>query len=182
MKESAPEPAPPPPLDGAPKPVEISAPTVQGDVKLTRTAQGIGIEMPGGEISGKIRATPVGGRGEPMRLHLESSGTTMKSFAEMLSVGVVDRPVVDMTGLTGAYEVAVDLTEDDAMKVARASVTFLPGGGGGDGGGAPGGNIPDPSGTSIVKSIQNLGLRLEPRRLPLELLVVDHAEKAATAN
>ena len=39
----------------------------------------------------------------------------MKSFAEMLSVGVVGRPVVDMTGLTGAYEVAVDISMDDAM-------------------------------------------------------------------
>jgi len=185
MKESAPEPPPPPPPAGTPAPRELSAPTVQGDVKLTVGPQGISIEMPDGEISGKIRATPKPGTGsQPMRLHLESSGTTMKSFADMLSVGVVDRPVVDKTGLTGAYEVAVDITEDDAMKVARASVLWLPtGGGGGDGGGGnPGANLAAPSGTSIMASIESLGLKLEPRKLPLDLLVIDHIEKTPTAN
>jgi uncharacterized protein (TIGR03435 family) len=102
----------------------------------------------------------------------------MKTFAEMLSVGVVDRPVVDMTGLTGNYEVAVDLSAEDAMNVARASVMFLParGGGGGDGAAS------DPPGTSVYTSIGNLGLKLEPRKLPLDVLVVDHMEKVPTAN
>ena len=188
MIESAPEPPPPPPALDAPKPQEMSMPTVQGDVKLVRTEKGASIEMPGGEIPGKIRVgvnPPTGS--QPPRFHLESSGTTMKSFAEMLSVGVVGRPVVDMTGLTGAYEVAVDISMDDAMNVARASVTLLPtGGGGGDGGGskdgAAGANLADPSGSSIFASIQNLGLKLEPRKLPLELLVIDHMEKTPTAN
>jgi len=188
MKESAPEPPPPPPAPDAPKPQEMSMPTVQGDVKLVRTEKGASIEMPDGEIPGKIRASvnpPAGS--QPPRFHLESSGTTMKSFAEMLSVGVVGRPVVDMTGLTGAYEVAVDISMDDAMNVARTSVTLLPtGGGGGDGGGskdgAAGANLADPSGSSIFASIQNLGLKLEPRKLPLELLVIDHMEKTPTAN
>jgi uncharacterized protein (TIGR03435 family) len=192
MKESAPEPPPPPPAPDAPKPMEMSMPTLQGDVKLTRTEQGINIEMPGGEISGKIRATPVRGTGsQPMRIHLESSGTTMKAFADMLSAGVVVRPVVDLTGLTGSYELAVDLSEDDAMNVARAAMSFLPmGGGGGEGGGdaggksgaVPGGNLSDPSGSSIFASIQNLGLKLEARKLPIDLLVVDRVEKAPTAN
>jgi uncharacterized protein (TIGR03435 family) len=167
----------------------MSMPTLQGDVKMVRTEKGASLEMPGGEISGKIRASvnpPTGS--QPPKFHLESSGTTMKSFAEMLSVGVVGRPVVDMTGLTGAYEVAVDLSMDDAMNVARASVTLLPtGGGGGDGGGSKdggtaGANLADPSGSSIFASIQNLGLKLEPRKLPLELLVIDHMEKTPTAN
>jgi uncharacterized protein (TIGR03435 family) len=166
----------------------MSLPTMQGDVKLVRTEKGASIEKPGGEIQGRIRASvnpPAGS--QPPRFHLESSGTTMKSFAEMLSVGVVGRPVVDMTGLTGAYEVAVDISMDDAMNVARASVTLLPtGGGGGDGGagkeGAAGANLADPSGSSIFASIQNLGLKLDPRKLPLELLVIDHIEKTPTAN
>jgi uncharacterized protein (TIGR03435 family) len=188
MKESAAEPPPPPPAPDAPKPQEMSVPTVQGDVKLVRTDKGISMEMPGGEIPGKIRVSvnPPAGSQAP-RFHLESSGTTMKSFAEMLSNGVASRPVVDVTGLKGAYEVAVDISMDDAMNVARASVTLLPtGGGGGDGGGgkdgAAGANLADPSGSSIFASIQNLGLKLEPRKLPLELLVIDHIEKTPTAN
>lgn len=190
MKESEPEPPAPSPAPGAPKPQEMSVPTLQGDVRLVRTENGVGIEMPGGEISGRIRASVVrqGGSGQPQKIHLESSGTTMKSFSEMLSVGVVGKPVVDMTGLTGRYEVAVDLSLDDAMNVARTSVTLIPteggkGNGGGDrDGGAPGAGLADPSGSLIFTSIQNLGLKLDARKLPLDMLVIDHMEKAPTAN
>ncbi len=185
MKESPPEPEPPPPPPGTPAPMEMSAPTLQGDVKMTRSAQGITLQMPEGEIKGKIRVTPTqGGEGKPMRIHLESSGTTMESFAQMLSVGVVDRPVVDKTALTGAYEVAVDLSQDDAMSVARAAVMNGPMGAvmGGENGGNQAAGLSDPTGSTINKSIQDLGLKLEPRRLPVDTLVIDHIEKTPTAN
>jgi uncharacterized protein (TIGR03435 family) len=184
MKESAPDTS--PAADTA-KPGEkvmsMSVPTSQGEVRLTRSAEGAYIEMPGGEIGGKLRATVSQGGGLPPKIHLESSGTTMKNLAEMLSVGVLDRPVVDMTELAGKYEVAVDLSAEDAMNVARASVTFLPPGGGGvgDGRNAAGGTS-DPSGASIYSSLKDLGLKLEARKLPLDMLVVDHVEKLPTAN
>lgn len=177
MKESAPEPEPPPPPPGAPKPDSILLPTAEGDVKATRSPQGIVIEMPGGEITGKLRMSVGGGAGAPQRMHVESSGMTMKAFAQVLSVGVVDRPVVDMTGLTASYEVAVDLSQEDAMNVVRNSVNLIPrGAGGGDGPGHDAG-ASDPAGASIFTSIQNLGLKLEPRKLPLDMLVIDHMEK-----
>jgi uncharacterized protein (TIGR03435 family) len=189
LKESAPA---PPTAADAPSPEKASTetffmPTVQGDVKLTRGAQGISIEMPGGEISGKLRAS-IGGAGAASRIHIESSRTTMKTFAELLSVGVVDRPVVDMTGLTGQYDLTVELSLEDAMKVARASVYLLPVGGKGGGGDAeraraePGGGASDPSGASIFASIKNLGLKLEARKAPLDLLVVDYMDKTPTEN
>jgi uncharacterized protein (TIGR03435 family) len=187
LKESAPDPAPPPPVAGAPNAESMSIPTAAGDVKITVSAQGANLEMPGGEISGKIHMTVNEGSGtQPPKLHLESSQTTMKTFAEMLSVGVVDRPVVDMTELNGKYEIAVDLSQEDAMNVARAVMNSVPvrggGGGGGDAGARPGGGPSDPSGVSIFGSIQSLGLKLEPRKLPLDMLVVDHMEKTPTAN
>ena len=74
----------------------------------------------------------------------------MKNLAEMLSVGVVDRPVVDMTELTAKYEVAVDLSAEDAMSVARASVSFMPPGGGGGGDG----NEMQPEGRPILPVLQ----------------------------
>ncbi len=188
LKESVPDPTPPIAPASAPTVESMSIPTAEGDVKITVGAQGASIEMPGGEITGKIRMTVnAGDRSgtQPPRLHLDSSQTTMKAFAEMLSVGVVDRPVADMTELTGKYEIAVDLSEEDAMNVARAVVNFGPvrgGGGGGDAGARPGGGLPDPAGVSITGSIQNLGLKLEARKLPLDMLVVDHMEKTPTAN
>jgi hypothetical protein len=54
MTPSAPDPTP----TDAPKPPEeagalsMSIPTTQGEVKLTRSAQGASLEMPAGEISG----------------------------------------------------------------------------------------------------------------------------------
>ena len=180
VKESAASPEPPPPAD-APKPVEMSIPTLQGDVRMVRTPQGAALEMPGGEIAGKIRLS-VGEPSTPPRIHVESSAT-MKTFAEMLSVGLVDRPVVDMTGLTGTYDLAGELGLEDMIGVVRSSVSFMPiGGGGGDAGGGPAANLPDPSGSSVSRSLQNMGLKLEPRRLQLELLVIDHAEKIPTEN
>lgn len=185
VKETAPEPAPVPPAAGsagAPKPAEMSIPTLQGDVRMVRTAQGASIEMPGGEISGKIRLS-AGEPATPPRIHVESSAS-MKTFAEMLSVGLVDRPVVDMTGLAGTYDLAGELSLEDVMGVARTSISFLPigGGGGGDAGGGPAANLSDPSGSSVSKSLQNMGLKLDPRKLPLDMLVIDHIEKTPTEN
>jgi uncharacterized protein (TIGR03435 family) len=179
LKESPPDLAPVPEKADAPS---MSMPTMQGDVKLTLGPEGPSIEMPGDEITGKLRMTVIGGGGTPARIHLESPRTTMKTFAEMLSVGVVDRPVVDMTKLTGIYDLAVDISAEDAMNVVRASVNFLPGRGGAGGDARPGDGAPDPAGSSIYTSIQNLGLKLDPRKLPLGMLVIDHMEKTPTTN
>ena len=55
------------------------------------------------------------------------------------------------------------------------------------GGGAAGGpasmEASDPGGgTSIFKSVEALGLKLDSRKAPVEQLVVDHAEKAPSEN
>lgn len=173
----------PPGPDGKAAP-SMSVPTLQGEVKITKGPQGIVLEMPGKEITGKIRATPTQAKGsEPRRLHLESSGLTMKAFSELLSVGVLDKPVVDMTNLKGGYEVAVDLSEFEAMGVVRTSMSFLPIGGPGEGGGERGAAVAsDPSGSALRASITKLGLALDARKLPLDLLVVDHIEKMPTEN
>jgi uncharacterized protein (TIGR03435 family) len=41
----------------------------------------------------------------------------------------------------------------------------------------------DPAGNSSVKdSVQKLGLRLESRKLPIDVMVIDHIEKSPTDN
>jgi len=40
----------------------------------------------------------------------------------------------------------------------------------------------DPGGDSVFASVQKAGLKLEPRRLPLTLLVVDRLDKTPTEN
>ena len=55
--------------------------------------------------------------------------------------------------------------------------------GGAGGARNPGFAASDPGGgTSIKESVQKLGLRLEPRKLPMDVMVIDHIEKSPTEN
>lgn len=75
----------------------------------------------------------------------------------------MDRPVVDNTGLKGKYDFTVTLfATQDEMMAALNKGDF---------------------GSSIFTLIQEqLGLKLEPEKLPLNMLVVDKAEKVPTEN
>lgn len=67
--------------------------------------------------------------------------------------GVLGRPLKDLTGLTGYYDFRLEWTPEDAD---------------------------DQSGPSIFTAIQEqLGLRLESRKGPSDVLVIDHAELPA---
>ena len=117
-------------------------------------------------------------------LRLEAQNASMPALADMLS-RMVDRPVVDMTALKGKYEVALDLTPDNMRAIATAggfvTAGMGPGGRGPDGGmhDSPVGNEP---GATVFQSVQQLGLKLEARKAPIETLVLDHAEKSPTEN
>jgi uncharacterized protein (TIGR03435 family) len=83
----------------------------------------------------------------------------------------------------------MDLTPENmrAMATAGGFVTA----GMGPGGRGPDGGMHDRSGdgaggvepaTTIFQSVQQLGLKLEARKAPVETIVVDHAEKSPTGN
>jgi uncharacterized protein (TIGR03435 family) len=94
----------------------------------------------------------------------------------------VDRPVVDMTDLKGKYQIALDLTMDDLKNIARAAGMAMPGGGPSGGSSTAPAEASDPSGSSIYQSLQNMGLKLDARKAPIEAIVVDHVEKMPTEN
>ena len=120
------------------------------------------------------------GKGSEGQMRMEMGRVSMTSFAEMLT-RLVDRPVVDMTELKGNYEVGLDVSQETMLAIARAS-------GIGNavlaGRGAESGRVTasDPSSNSVFASVQQLGLRLEPRKNPTEVIVVDHLEKMPTEN
>ena len=77
--------------------------------------------------------------GKRRRFGLTHTDADMKTFASLLSVGIVDKPVVDMTGLSGNFDIAIELSQEDALNAFRSNITFLgPANGGGDGRGGDG--------------------------------------------
>jgi len=124
-------------------------------------------------------------------LHIASSSATMKTLCEDLTQ-FMDRPVMDKTGLTKHYEVAIDVSMED-MRTMMSKQGFAGGGmpppggfGGGGGGGfaalAAGGGDSEPAGASILASLQLLGLKLEAQKAQIDSVVVDHLEKAPIEN
>jgi len=90
----------------------------------------------------------------------------------------LDRPVVDMTDLKGQYDFALELTVEDyrAMLIRSAisaGVVLPPEALRAMEGGSMG---------SLFDALQKLGLKLEARKAPLDVLVVDRALKAPTDN
>jgi uncharacterized protein (TIGR03435 family) len=84
--------------------------------------------------------------------------------------GMLGRPVLDRTGLTGRYDFKLEWTPD-----------MLPGGKGPDG---PGEKVdasaPEFSAPSLFSALQDqLGLKLEPQKGPVEVFVIVSAEKPA---
>ena len=80
---------------------------------------------------------------------LRAPGISMDSFAAMLA-RPVNRPVVNQTGLAGTYEIAVDYAPEA---------------------------VADSSLPSIFTALQEqLGLKLDARTIPVEMIVIDHVE------
>jgi uncharacterized protein (TIGR03435 family) len=101
-----------------------------------------------------------------------------KASMPLLSEGLtplVDRPIVDMTELKGNYNMSFELPMADVIAAQRAAAGMAA---------APSSTATeasDPVG-SIYTVIQSLGLKLEPRKLPLLMIIVDKAEKMPTEN
>jgi uncharacterized protein (TIGR03435 family) len=93
-------------------------------------------------------------------LHLPARNATMSDFASLLQRALLDRPVVDETGLTGRYDFDLDWAADETQF-------------GGEVPSAPADAQALPFFTAIQ---QQLGLRLEATRGNVQAFVIDHAE------
>ena len=111
----------------------------------------------------------------PNGLHVDLKNMTIASMLDWLS-RFTDRPVVDQTGLTGRYDLGLDVSRDEMLNAARAAGMVV------DAARRAPEGATDPGGDSVFASLQKVGLKLEPRRLPLILLVVDRLDKTPTEN
>ncbi len=185
FKEAPPKEAPAP--DGAPPKPEGKADMVIGagdqQVRINRIGGGPGgtqtMSMSNAE-TGTTKVT-MGANGQ---MHMEMERMTMATLAQTLTP-MLDRPVVDHTDLKGAFTIALDLSIQDMMQMARTAGIA---GAGVPLGGAPGGPGPaglaasDPTGGSIFMSVQQLGLKLEKQKAPIETVIVESASKDPTEN
>jgi uncharacterized protein (TIGR03435 family) len=96
----------------------------------------------------------------PDRIHLPARNVTMDNFASLLQRAVLDRPVVDSTGLAGRYDFDLDWAPDETQF----------------GGGVPveGPDAKSPPFFTAIK--EQLGLELEATRGSVQALVIDHTE------
>lgn len=95
------------------------------------------------------------------------TGMPMSGFADRLS-REVGRKVVDKTGLQGKYDFTLHWTQErlTSMVGSAANSSQAP---------AP---LPDSSGPSIFTALQEqLGLKLEPQKGPVEILVIESIDK-----
>jgi uncharacterized protein (TIGR03435 family) len=117
-----------------------------------------------------VEADPDGTSSESSgRTMVKASKVSMARLADLLS-SAMDRPVKDLTELSGIYDINLKWMPDDAPPVDATR---------GDAAGGADRQSPRGSGlaTSVFSAVQELGLKLEARKLPIEVLVVDHAEK-----
>lgn len=115
-----------------------------------------------GEVEGALAKHPnavgvPGGSGVFVRGrangHIDIYGATTGTLALLLS-GPVGRPVVDKTGLTGIYDMHLDMGQ-----------------------GLPADNSAEPT-ASVFSAVQEqLGLKLEPQKDKVENLIIDHIDR-----
>jgi uncharacterized protein (TIGR03435 family) len=108
----------------------------------------------------------------------EGKKVNMAGLAGMLE-RFLDRPVVDLTGVNGSYDLAFDLSPEDyrTMLIRAATAAGLV-------------MSPDalrsldasPTPASLFDGLARFGLKLEAQRAPLDVLVVDSIRKTPTEN
>jgi len=130
-----------------------------------------GMKGPDGRAGGVVRGSS-GGQGLMMMngWRLIGQAVPIANLANALSQQL-GRNVVDQTGLKGKYDFTLQWTPDQSQKGML----------GGPEVGAPGPDsppTPDANGPSIFTAIQEqLGLKLESTKGPVDFLVIDHIEK-----
>ena len=91
----------------------------------------------------------------------------MDFFAKVFLTNYVGGPVINETGIDGKFDFSLDWTPDDHGQRKSEEQREDK-------------NPPDPLGPSLFAALrQQLGLKLEAGKGPVEVLVVDHAEKAS---
>jgi bla regulator protein blaR1 len=96
----------------------------------------------------------------PQKIVMPARNATMNDFASLLQRAILDRPVVNMTGLTGRYDFSLEWAPDETQF----------------GGQLPAASADAPSPPLFQAVQQQLGLRLDPRKGPVSAIVIDQVD------
>ena len=102
-------------------------------------------------------------RGRPGDLIVHNA--TMGDFTGLLQNAVLDRPVLDQTGIPGRWDFTLNWTPDDSQFGGMAAKIPPP----------TDGSVPPPALYTAVQ--EQIGLKLDATRAPADVFVIDHIEK-----
>lgn len=95
--------------------------------------------------------------------HLTVTNVNMETFASGLQ-GIVDRPVIDRTGLSGRFDITLDWTPDQFQSPGLGPAAPAP--------------DTDTAFPDLFNALRDqLGLKLESTKSPIEIFVIDHVER-----
>jgi uncharacterized protein (TIGR03435 family) len=109
--------------------------------------------------------TQIGGGGSAGRTRF--AGASMKQLAAALSFSL-GQPIEDKTGVEGAFDFDLEYAQDERGVPSMGERADQ--------------KAADPLPSFFTALQEQLGLKLEARKIPVELVVVDHAEKVPTEN
>ena len=99
---------------------------------------------------------------------IEAQGTTLDDFSQML-FAVLGRPVFNKTEIAGRFDIRIEFSREGTRFSPLRPTEPADGG-------AP---ASDPRGSIFAVLQEELGLKLEPAKGPVETFVIDHIEKPA---
>lgn len=138
---------------------------LRGNVETTRTGNGASVNFGRG-----TSFTFANNRFEARKMSMALFAGNLERFA--------DRQIVDMTGLTAQYDFAFDVTPEEYIAMQLRAAVWV------------GAVLPPEaqkmldasSPAALGDALQEIGLRLDARKAPLDVLVIDDALKTPIAN
>jgi len=133
----------------------------KGGAKLTKAAN----PVPDAVASGPRRGGGLRVQVDEQGAHINATSVTMANLAEMVS-RFSEKPIVDQSGIEGQYDFDLVLSPE-ALRAGR------------------GGGLPEPTAEgagTLYEAFGRYGLKLEPRKAPMTMVVVDHMEKTPKEN
>jgi uncharacterized protein (TIGR03435 family) len=139
---------------------ELSAYTINlgkgglAGIKMTRSeSQG---SNGGGSFAGSVPGTGV----------MTMTNSTMADMASLMQRVMLDRPVVDQSGLTGRYNIALKWAPDDTQFI-QMNLRLEP----------PPGADPNPLPKLVTAFQEQLGMKLELTKAPVDVIVIDKVSR-----